>query len=456
MFIIRAETALLPDGWQSNVFVHINSLGKIDKVTTSTESGKPDTYVRLLLPAPVNAHSHAFQRAMAGLTEYRGSNSGDSFWTWRELMFRFLDQLAPDDIEAIAAFVQMEMLEAGYATNVEFHYLHHGPDGRPYNNLGEMANRVMAAAERTGIGLTLLPVHYQYGGCDFQPLAKGQCRFHNDLDGFADLCDAIQPGLATLPADTNFGVAPHSLRAVAPDSFAATRALAKGGPYHVHLAEQLAEVEEVKQHLGARPVEWVLNNMEIDDSCCFIHCTQMQPHEIQGLAKSGAIAGLCPITEASLGDGIFEGVRWLDSGGAIAIGSDSNIRISLSEEIRTLEYSQRLRDRSRAALASDDKSTGRRIFDEIVDGGANAAGRKTGKISVGFWADFLALDSNATNLASYEDDTILDIFVFAGDDLLVNDVWSAGRHLVKNGRHINHDSFTHTYLKTLCSISKNI
>ena len=261
-------------------------------------------------------------------------------------------------------------------------------------------------------------------------------------------------GLATLPADTTFGVAPHSLRAVAPDSFAASRALAKGGPYHVHLAEQLAEVEEVKQHLGARPVEWVLNNMEIDDSCCFIHCTQMQPHEIQGLAKSGAIAGLCPITEASLGDGIFEGVRWLDSGGAIAIGSDSNIRISLSEEIRTLEYSQRLRDRSRAALASDDKSTGRRIFDEIVDGGANAAGRKTGKISVGFWADFLALDSNAINLASYEDDTILDIFVFAGDDLLVNDVWSAGRHLVKNGRHINHDSLANTYLKTLCSISK--
>ena len=305
---------------------------------------------------------------MAGLTEHRGSNKGDSFWTWRELMFRFLDQLTPDDIEAIAAFVQMEMLEAGYATNVEFHYLHHGPDGRPYNNLGEMANRVIAAAERTGIGLTLLPVHYQYGGCDFQPLAKGQCRFHNDLDGFADLCDAIQLGLATLPADTTFGVAPHSLRAVAPDSFAATRALAKGGPYHVHLAEQLAEVEEVKQHLGARPVEWVLNNMEIDDSCCFIHCTQMQPHEIQGLAKSGAIAGLCPVTEANLGDGIFAGVRWL------RFRRSDRHRFGLKYPYFTVRgnsdtgYSQRLRDHSRAALASDDKSTGRRIFDEIVAG----------------------------------------------------------------------------------------
>ncbi len=456
MFIIRADTALLPDGWQNNVCVCINSLGKIDKVIKRIESGKPDTHVSFLLPAPVNAHSHAFQRAMAGLTERRGSNKGDSFWTWRELMFRFLHQLTPDNVETITAFVQMEMLEAGYATNVEFHYLHHGPNGTPYDDRGEIANRIMAAAESTGIGLTLLPVHYQYGGCDFQPLVRGQCRFHNDLDGFADLCDSIKPGLATLSADTTFGVASHSLRAVAPDSFAVSRALAKGGPFHLHLAEQLAEVEEVKQHLGARPVEWVLNNMEIDDSCCFIHCTQMQTHEVLGLAKSGAIAGLCPITEANLGDGIFEGVKWLDSGGAIAIGSDSNIRISLSEEIRTLEYSQRLRDRSRAALASNDKSTGRRIFDEIVDGGANAAGRKTGKISVGYWADLLALDSNAINSASHENDTILDSFVFAGDDRLVKDVWSAGRHLVKNGRHINHDILKKSYIQTLRSISKNI
>ena len=453
MFIISADTALLPDGWQNNVYAHINSLGKIDGVTTSLDSGKPDMHVSHLLPAPVNVHSHAFQRAMAGLTEHRGSNRGDSFWTWRELMFRFLDQLTPDDIEAIAAFVQMEMLEAGYATNVEFHYLHHGPDGTPYDNRGEMANRIMAAAECTGIGLTLLPVHYQYGGCDFRPLTRGQCRFHNDLDGLADLCDAIRPGLAALPGDTSIGVAPHSLRAVAPDSFAASRALARGGPFHMHLAEQLAEVEEVKQFLGARPVEWVLDNMEIDDGCCFIHCTQMQPHEIRGLAKSGAIAGLCPITEANLGDGIFEGVRWLDSGGAIAIGSDSNIRISLSEEIRTIEYSQRLRDHSRAALASDDKSTGRRIFDEIVAGGANAAGRKTGKISVGYWADLLALDSNAINLVGHEHDTILDSFVFAGGDRLVKDVWSAGRHLVKNGRHVKSESLINTYLQTMRSIS---
>lgn len=455
MFIIKADNALLPQGWQENVFVHINSEGKIDSVTPNLESGKPDQRVGILLPAPVNAHSHTFQRAMAGLTEHRGNKKGDSFWTWRKLMFRFLDQLTPDHIEAIATFVQMEMLEAGYATNVEFHYLHHNPDGTPYDNRAEMANRLKAAAARSGIGLTLLPVHYQYGGCDFRPLTKGQRRFYNDLDGFANLCDAIQPGLATLPADTRFGVAPHSLRAVAKDSFAASRHLARGGPFHMHLAEQIAEVEEVKRYLGARPVEWVIHNMELDNNCCFIHCTQMQPHETRELAKSGAIVGLCPITESSLGDGVFDGVSYLDTGGTIAIGSDSNIRISLSEEIRTFEYSQRLRDHSRAALASDNKSTGRRIFDEITKGGANAADRKTGHISVGYWADLLALDVNAFNFACSTGDTILDSFIFAGDDRMVRDVWSAGRHIVTEGRHNERENISSEFNKALKSVTCN-
>ncbi len=456
MFIIKADTALLPDGWQNNVYVHIESLGKIERVTTSLDSGKPDTHVSHLLPAPVNAHSHAFQRAMAGLTEHRGLNKGDSFWTWRELMFHFLDQLTPDHIEAITAFVQMEMLEAGYSTNVEFHYLHHSPDGTPYDNRGEMANRIMAAAERTGIGLTLLPVHYQYGGCDFRPLTKGQCRFHNDLDGFANLCDVIQSELAALPANTSFGVAPHSLRAVSPDSFATSRALARGGPFHMHLAEQLAEVDEVKQHLGARPVEWVLHNLDVDASCCFIHCTQMQPHETNGLAKSGAIAVLCPITESNLGDGIFDGVSWLDAEGTIAIGSDSNIQISLAEEIRTLEYSQRLRDHSRSALASGDKSSGRRIFDEITSGGAMAAGRKTGKIAVGYWADILALKSSDDLPAGSKTDTILDRFVFAGHRDQLTDVWSAGQHVVSEGRHKNRDEISKKYTSTITSLKTDI
>ena len=456
MSTIHAETALLPDGWMENVLIDLGDDGRIATVTQHVTGTAAEIHVPCLLPAPVNAHSHAFQRAMAGLTEHRSNNSTDSFWTWRELMYRFLDQLTPDHVEAIAALVQMEMLESGYATNVEFHYLHHAPGGSAYDNQSEMAERIMAATATTGIGLTMLPVHYQYGGCDMRPLARGQCRFHNDLDGFATLCDDIKNGLGNLPADTVFGVAPHSLRAVLPSSLDFTRQLADSGPFHMHLAEQSAEVEEVCHHLGARPVEWMLDNFEAGTDCCFIHCTQMQPHETSGLAASGAVAGLCPITEASLGDGVFDGVSWFDAGGMIAIGSDSNIRISLSEELRSLEYTQRLRDRSRAAMATSTASTGRHILNAMTTGGAQAAGRHTGQIASGYWADLMALDTQSVTLAGRTKDQLIDSFIFAGDDRLVRDVWSAGRHLVTGGCHIAHNKITSTYRAALTSLHHDL
>jgi formimidoylglutamate deiminase len=453
---IHAETALLPDGWMENVLIDLGDDGRIAKVTQHVTGTAAEIHVPCLLPAPVNAHSHAFQRAMAGLTEHRSNNSTDSFWTWRELMYRFLDQLTPDHVEAIAALVQMEMLESGYATNVEFHYLHHAPDGNAYDNQSEMAERIMAATATTGIGLTMLPVHYQYGGCDMRPLTRGQCRFHNDLDGFAALCDGVRNGLRNLPADTVFGVAPHSLRAVPASSLDFTRQLANGGPFHMHLAEQRAEVEEVRHYLGARPVEWVLDNFEADTDCCFIHCTQMQPHETSGLAASGAVAGLCPITEASLGDGVFDGVSWFDADGMIAIGSDSNIRISLSEELRNLEYTQRLRDGSRSAMATSTASTGRHILDAMITGGAQAAGRHTGQIARGYWADLMALDTQSVTLAGRTKDQLIDSFIFAGDDHLIRDVWSAGRHLVSGGRHIEHNKISSNYRAALASLHHDL
>jgi formimidoylglutamate deiminase len=364
--------------------------------------------------------------------------------------------LTPDHVEAIAALVQMEMLESGYATNVEFHYLHHAPDGKAYDNQSEMAERIMAATATTGIGLTMLPVHYQYGGCDMRPLTGGQCRFHNDLDGFAALCDGVRNGLGNLPTDTVFGVAPHSLRAVSASSLDLTRQLANGGPFHMHLAEQRAEVEEVRHYLGARPVEWVLDNFEADTDCCFIHCTQMQPHETSGLAASGAVAGLCPITEASLGDGVFDGVSWFDADGMIAIGSDSNIRISLSEELRSLEYTQRLRDGSRSSMATSTASTGRHILDAMIAGGAQAAGRHTGQIASGYWADLMALDTQSVTLASRTKDQLIDSFIFAGDDHLIRDVWSAGRHLVSGGRHIEHNKISSNYRAALASLHHDL
>ena len=248
------------------------------------------------------------------------------------------------------------------------------------------------------------------------------------------------------------GLAPHSLRAVAPDDLGRLQQLAGEKPFHMHLAEQIAEVDEVKEAWGARPVEGFLENFDVNERCCLIHCTQMEPHETEGLAKSGAIAGLCPITESSLGDGIFDGVRWVKNNGAIAIGSDSNIRISLTEELRTLEYSQRLRDHSRAAMASTEKSTGRRIFDLAVAGGARAAGRETGAISEGMYADVMSLDGNSVDLNGREGDMILDCFVFAGDDRMITNVWSGGRHQVRNGEHIARAGIVQRYRKTMTKL----
>lgn len=456
MGTIWAEQALTEAGWARDVRVTIDAeAGRI----VSVEAGVPHTggaRVDILLPAPANAHSHAFQRAMAGLTERRGPDPRDTFWTWRELMFRFLDRLTPEHVEAIAAFVQMEMLEAGYATNVEFHYLHHQPGGHPYEDLAEMAHRIAAAAQRTGIGLTLLPVHYQYGGCDRRALGSGQMRFGNDPDRFARLHEASVAALGGLPADTRIGAAPHSLRAVAPETIPALAALAPEGPIHMHLAEQVGEVEEVRAAFGSRPVEWVLDSLGPDERFTFIHCTQMEPHETEGLARTGAVAGLCPITESSLGDGIFDAVRWVAAGGKIAVGSDSNIRIGLSEELRTMEHSQRLRDRSRAVLATSGQSTGRRLFDLAARGGARAAGRATGAIAAGQLADLLALDGTHVDLEGRAGDSILDSYIFAGDDRMVRDVWSAGRHRVRDGRHVERDGILRAYRAVMRELGGSI
>ncbi len=436
MTVIWAETALLPGGWARDVAVTLGADGRIADVAPGAAA--QGQRVGCLLPAPANLHSHAFQRAMAGLTERRGPDPRDSFWTWRQLMFRFLDRLTPEDVQAVTAFAQMEMLEAGFGAVAEFHYLHHQPGGQPHDNPAEMAARIAAAAAETGIGLTLLPVHYQFGGCDRRVLGPGQIRFGTTPDGFLALHAASRAALAALPADTVLGAAPHSLRAVAPEGLRQVADLP--GPLHMHLAEQMAEVEEVQAATGKRPVEWLLAQENVDSRWCLIHCTQMQPHETLALAATGAVAGLCPITEANLGDGIFDGLRWMDAGGRIGIGSDSNLRLSLAEELRQLDHSQRLRDRSRAALATADLSTGRRLFGAACAGGAQAAGRAAGAIAPGLWGDLLALDTGHVDLEGRGGDTLLDSFVFAGGNAMVAEVWSAGRHVVTGGRHVARDA----------------
>lgn len=429
-----AKQALLPDGWADNVLVVVDGAGRIASVTPGSPS--QGQVVSTLLPAPVNLHSHAFQRAMAGLTERRGPDPRDSFWTWRQLMYRFLDHLTPDDVRAITALVQMEMLEAGFGASVEFHYLHHRPGGHPYDDIAEMAHTVCAAAADTGIGLTLLPVLYRYGGCDMRPLGPGQIRFGNDRDSFARLVTGAAASVAKLPADCTTGIAPHSLRAVQPGDLVFCHDMAGDGVIHMHLAEQLDEVDEVRAAYGARPTEWLLNNAAVNDRWCLIHCTQMTPAETVALARTGAVAGLCPITESSLGDGIFDGARFMVHGGRFGVGSDSNIRISLIEELRGLEYSQRLRDQARAVLARPAQSTGHVLWQGAAMGGAQAAGRASGEIRPGLLADLVGIDHSSPDLDVRWGDLTLDTLIFAGDRGAISDVWSAGRHMVRGGAHI--------------------
>ncbi|NOU05764.1 MAG: formimidoylglutamate deiminase [Hyphomicrobiaceae bacterium] len=447
---LTAKQALLPDGWRENIRIDVGADGRIANIRNATEVAASS--IGILLPAPTNLHSHAFQRAAAGMTERRGPDPQDSFWTWRQQMYRFLDHLTPDDVQNIAALVQMEMLEAGYAAVAEFHYLHHQPGGQLYDNIGEMSDRIAAAAADTGIGLTLLPVLYRYGGCDRRPLGKGQIRFGCTQDQFAKVLNHARKAITSLPSDARIGIAPHSLRAVAPDDLAFVTTLMPEAPLHMHLAEQVAEVDEVQAYLSARPTQWLLDNQNVDSRWCLIHCTQLVPEETKRLAESGAVVGLCPITESSLGDGIFDGVRFAECSGRFGIGSDSNIRISLSEELRTFEYSQRLRDRGRALLAKPDRSTGRVLYDAAVLGGAAAAGRPSGAITVGAFADLMALDCDAVDLSGKRGDDVLDSYIFAGDDRMVSDVWSAGRHVVKNGQHIHRERIVARYRQTMSKL----
>lgn len=432
--MIFANHALLDLGWVQNIRLTLAE-GHILTLTKGATPEPGDVRVDALLPALANVHSHSFQRAMAGMTEFRAAGR-DSFWTWREVMYRFLDHLTPDDIETIAALAFMEMLEAGFAAVGEFHYVHHQPGGRPYDSPAELSTRIFAAAEETGIGLTHLPVLYSYGGAGRQPLAGGQLRFGNSLGGFESLIEDVRAAATRLPEDTKIGIAPHSLRALAPEDFARLLPLAGTGPIHIHIAEQPKEVADISAWLGARPVEWLLANAPVDHRWCAIHATHMTVGESHELAKSGVVAGLCPITEANLGDGTFNAPVWLAAGGVFGIGSDSNVRISLVEELRTLEYAQRLRDGGRNIAILDEGSVGDFLYRAAARGGAKALQRPAGTIAVGQLADLVAIDTNHPTLCALRADQWLDGLIFASSEGVITDVWSAGRHNVRGGRHI--------------------
>lgn len=433
MSTLHFGSALLPSGWADDVQVILTDQ-TITKVTAGVAPGPHDERHALAIPGMASLHSHAFQRGMAGLAETRG-DSTDTFWTWRETMYRFALEMTPEDTEAVAALLYVEMLERGYTRVGEFHYLHHDHDGSPYANPAEMAARIARAAEVSGIGLTLLPSFYAHGSFGGAAPHAGQRRFICSVDQFARLLDAARGAIRALPG-ANVGIAPHSLRAVTPDELAAIAPLAEGGPLHIHAAEQIREVEECLAWSGRRPVEWLLEHAAVDRRWCLIHATHMTEAETAALAGNGAVAGLCPVTEASLGDGIFPASEFVGAGGRFGIGTDSNILIGVADELRQLEYGQRLKHRQRNVLSADPGiSTGRALFDGALAGGAQALAQPIVGLKEGARADIVTLDTTHPSLAGRRGDAVLDGWIFAANAGAVASVWAGGNKVVEHGRH---------------------
>jgi formimidoylglutamate deiminase len=448
--VLHAARALTAEGWKSDVRVTIDD-GAIASVQTGASAQEGDERHAIMAPAAANLHSHAFQRAMAGLAEVRGKDT-DTFWSWRETMYRFALMMSPDDVEAVAAQLYVEMLEAGFAAVAEFHYLHHAPDGSRYAEPAEMAGRILSAARRVGIGMTLLPVFYAHSSFGGAPPRPEQRRFISDVDSFARLVDQCRE-LIKADEGEMIGVAPHSLRAVTPDELSELTRLVDDGPIHIHAAEQTKEVEDCIASLGARPVRWLLDHAGVDQRWCLVHATHMGEGETQDLARSGAVAGLCPVTEANLGDGIFNMADYIREGGRYGVGTDSNVSIGVASELRQLEYAQRLRARARNVLSRAGASSGRTILDAIWLGGSQALKRNSGRLAPGASADILTFEADHPTLAGKVDDQILDAWVFSVGNSLIDCVWSGGLKVVVGGRHIFKDEIAAQFVKTMRELS---
>jgi len=444
-----AERALLPNGWANDVRLEVSADGLLTKVEANASAEGAERLRGPVLAGMPNLHSHAFQRAMAGLAEVAG-NPNDSFWTWRDLMYRMVGKISPDQLQVIARQLYIEMLKAGYTSVAEFHYVHHDVNGQPYADPTELSRQISQAAASSGIGLTLLPVLYSHSGFGGQAPNEGQRRFINSTENYLNLQARLQPILAAQPAQ-QLGLCFHSLRAVTPQQISEVLAASdKACPVHIHIAEQQKEVDDCLAWSGKRPLQWLYDNAEVDQRWCLVHATHANPEEVTLMARSRAIAGLCLTTEANLGDGIFPAVDFLAQGGRMGIGSDSHVSLSVVEELRWLEYGQRLRDQRRNRLyRSDQPMVGRTLFDAALDGGAEALGQPIGRLEVGKRADWLVLDGNDPYLATAPEDGILNRWLFAGGDRQVRDVLVNGQWVIRDGHHAAEEDSSRAFTQVL-------
>ncbi len=436
-----AAQAWLPQGWRRNVLLEWDSAGTLLRVQADLEAAPAGVAKAAgpVMPGMPNLHSHAFQRAMAGLTEYR-ANPTDSFWSWRDLMYRFAARITPDDLGAVARWLYVEMLKAGYTSVCEFHYVHHAQDGQRYADPAELAQRVVDAASETGVGMTMLPVLYQYSGFGARAPRDDQRRFINTPGQLLGIVEGLR-GARPEHGALRYGVAPHSLRAVSQASLrelvGGLDAMSPGAPVHIHIAEQTAEVDACMETEGARPVQWLLDRFDVDARWCLVHATHVDDKETQALARSGAVAGLCLTTEANLGDGIFPAHDYLAANGVFGVGSDSHIGVDWRAELRLLEYGQRLLRRERNVLAAPEQpNVADRLFGAALAGGARATGRQVGALEAGARADWIVLDPQHPDLAEKTLQSWLSSVVFCEHgETPVLDVYTGGEKVVEGRRH---------------------
>ena len=451
---LYARNALLPEGWGKDVLVEWDANGTIVRVDTgvAVPAGAQliAPVVEYALPGMINLHSHSFQRALGGRTEKAGETK-DSFWTWRDLMYRFARNITPEHIEAIAAQLFSECLRHGYTSMCEFHYVQRAPDGAMYPRPAETAERVIAAARLAGIGITMLPVLYSYSGFGESALKPEQQRFKTDAQDVLRIVEALEP---LRDARTEVGVAPHSLRAASVAQMNEVLATLPGErPVHIHIAEQTQEVQQSLDWSGSRPVQWLLDQVDVNERWCLVHATHLVRDEVERMARSGAVAGLCPTTEANLGDGLFPLEAFLAEGGRFGIGSDSHISQSAVEELRWLEYGQRLQHQRRnIAVSAGERNVGDFLWQGALRGGAQASGRPVGALAPGRRADMIVLDDQHPNLYGLALDEVLGSFVFCGNDNLVKDVMVGGQWVVRNQQHVAQQAIAARFKQTLAEL----
>ncbi len=452
MTTLFARKALLANGWQEDVRLSIEA-GRIAAIDAGCEPQGDETKAGIVIPGLCNAHSHAFQRALAGRTEYRGPAEKDNFWTWRQLMYQLAARIDANALENIARQLYVEMVSIGYTTVVEFHYLHRQLGDSALTDT--MLKALITAADDAGISLTYVPILYERAGFSDKPLSPEQERFASSLDEFIN---HYEKATTLLKGPHSLAIGAHSLRAVSPDSLKriAEISTADGVPLHIHIAEQQREIDECMGAYHKRPVYWLLDNFDLNSQWCLVHATHMDDEELELLAKSGAVVCLCPSTEANLGDGLFRLQPFLQNDGRIAIGSDSHVTVNPFEELRWLEYGQRLAAQERNVAAIQMRNTGRSLYERAVAGGAIAAGKPDGgQLEVGARADLIVLDDHSPMLVGHDAESLLDALVFSGFTLPIDRVMVDGHWKVVDGRHIGVDLARQKFAETIGRLNWN-